>query len=81
MIGMSFAEITERATQDFGRAAGETVYVIVRDELFDVFCTELAMYRLQEKYMPKVISKGYSSNEKCWYISIKHNLPKGFIRD
>ena len=77
-VGMTRETATTRATRNFSEVAGETVYVYISDRFFDVFCTELAMYRLNDQY--PVVSKGFSKTHDCWYVSIKHNLPKGFIQ-
>ena len=57
---------------EFSRVAGEQVTAeVIRDEYY-VFCSELAMYRIADKY--KYNSKGFSKNLNTWYVSISHTL-------
>lgn len=69
---LKLATVTKRATRNFSEAAGESVYVIVTEDNFTVFCTELGMYRIMDKY--PTISHGYSDTEQCWYAVKLHNL-------
>lgn len=59
----------QRTIREFSKAAGETVTIEDYGDEWTIFCSELGMYRINDKYT-KVASKGYSKNLQTWYITI-----------
>jgi hypothetical protein len=60
----------DRTVKMFSDVAGTPVEIIWYDAEYTILTTELGMYRIADKWVARVISKGRSVNLDCWFVTL-----------